>query len=110
ASASNDLPQIAGPQPANKLSLKSAAGPPETSGYGRISAPDRDVHRRPEPGRRHAGGRRAHEVHGLGRTEEPAERAGRRAAVLSFKERGVPAGLDRQSRHFDQREFTAAQL
>ena len=43
-------------------------------------SPDRHVDRRPEPGRRDPGRRRAHQVHRFGGAQEPAQRAGGRAA------------------------------
>src|SRR5229473_5619059 len=89
-----------GPQYGNKCLLKVlVAGRlrsppvPAFAGLHWFSAPDRDIDRRPEPGRRNPAGRRAHQVHGFRCAEVAPERADRRALVLPFQHGDVPAGV-----------------
>src|SRR5580692_4121167 len=98
------------PQHPNKLSLNSLASQADMATKSAGSAPDRDVDRGLEAGRRYPGGRRPHQLHRLWRAEEPAQRARGGAAPLPLEQGGVPALLGRQPGQVDEGQVTAAQL
>lgn len=87
----------------------------ETSGdlpdhvTGVLSAPDGDVDRRAEPGRRHARAGRAHKLHRLRRTEKSAEAARPGPSVIA-RRGGVPPGVVRRCLGLDDPHLAAAQL